>query len=87
LVSNDLTTDNLETYWSQFSDTWVHGDLAIRTKDDLFFLRGRSDDTLKIAGKRLGSAEVEEVLLGVAGVAEAAAIGVDDAAKGQALVV
>jgi acetyl-CoA synthetase len=77
----------LETYWSQFPDTWVHGDLAIRTKDDLFFLRGRSDDTLKIAGKRLGSAEVEEVLLGVAGVAEAAAIGVEDAAKGHALVV
>jgi acetyl-CoA synthetase len=77
----------LETYWSQFLDTWVHGDLAIRTKNDVFFLRGRSDDTLKIAGKRLGSAEVEEVLLGVAGVAEAAAIGVEDAVKGQALVV
>ena len=77
----------LETYWSQFPDTWVHGDLAIRTQEDVFFLRGRSDDTLKIAGKRLGSAEVEEVLLGIAGVAEAAAIGVEDAAKGQVLVV
>ena len=76
-----------ETYWSQFPDTWVHGDLAVRTQKDVFFLRGRSDDTLKIAGKRLGSAEVEEVLLGLAGVAEAAAIGVEDSAKGQALVV
>lgn len=65
----------------------MHGDLAIRTKDDLFFLRGRSDDTLKIAGKRLGLAEVEEVLLGVTDVARAAAMGVEDAAKGQALVV
>ncbi|MFM7305827.1 MAG: AMP-binding enzyme [Alphaproteobacteria bacterium] len=65
----------------------MHGDLAIRTKDDLFFLRRRSDDTLKIAGKRPGLAEVEEVLLGMTGVARAAAIGVEDPAKGRALVV
>ena len=62
-------------------------DLALRRADGVFFLRGRSDDTLKIAGKRLGSAEVEEVLLELPGVAEAAAIGVEDAAKGQKLVV
>lgn len=77
----------LETYWSRFPGVWVHGDLAIRRADGVFFLRGRSDDTLKIAGKRLGSAEVEEVLLAMPGVAEAAAIGVEDAAKGQKLVV
>jgi acetyl-CoA synthetase len=77
----------LETYWSRFPGVWVHGDLALRRGDGMFFLRGRSDDTLKIAGKRLGSAEVEEVLLELRGVAEAAAIGVDDPAKGQRLVV
>lgn len=77
----------LETYWSRFPGVWVHGDLALRRSDGVFFLRGRSDDTLKIAGKRLGSAEVEEVLRELRGVAEAAAIGVDDAAKGQKLVV
>ena len=77
----------LETYWSRFPGVWVHGDLALRRSDGMFFLRGRSDDTLKIAGKRLGSAEVEEVLLELEGVAEAAAIGVQDAAKGQKLVV
>jgi acetyl-CoA synthetase len=78
----------LETYWSRFPGVWVHGDLALRrASDGVFFLRGRSDDTLKIAGKRLGSAEVEEVLLELAGVAEAAAIGVEDPAKGQKLVV
>jgi acetyl-CoA synthetase len=77
----------LETYWSRFPGLWVHGDLALRRADGVFFLRGRSDDTLKIAGKRLGSAEVEEVLLELPGVAEAAAIGVEDAAKGQKLVV
>ena len=77
----------LETYWSRFPGVWVRGDLALRRGDGMFFLRGRSDDTLKIAGKRLGSAEVEEVLLELRGVAEAAAIGVDDPAKGQRLVV
>ena len=77
----------LETYWSRFPGVWVHGDLALRRGDGVFFLRGRSDDTLKIAGKRLGAAEVEEVLLQLDGVAEAAAIGVEDAAKGQQLVV
>ena len=77
----------LETYWSRFPGVWVHGDLALRRSDGVFFLRGRSDDTLKIAGKRLGSAEVEEVLRELRGVAEAAASGVDDAAKGQKLVV
>ena len=77
----------LETYWSQIPGVWIHGDLALRRADGVFFLRGRSDDTLKIAGKRLGSAEVEEILLELAGVEAVAAIGVDDAAKGQRLVV
>jgi len=65
----------------------VHGDLAIRTPSGGFVLRGRSDDTIKVAGKRLGPAEIEDVLLELPGVSEAAAIGVDDAAKGQMLVV
>jgi acetyl-CoA synthetase len=77
----------LETYWQTVPGIWIHGDLAIRTRNGDFFLRGRSDDTLKLAGKRLGPAEVEEVMLELPGVSEAAAIGVDDPAKGQALVV
>jgi acetyl-CoA synthetase len=77
----------LETYWRALPGVWRHGDLALRRSDGNFFMRGRSDDTLKIAGKRLGPAEVEEVVVEVPGVAEAAAIGVDDAQKGQRLVV
>jgi acetyl-CoA synthetase len=77
----------LDTYWSRFAGIWVHGDLTLRGVDGVFFLRGRSDDTLKVAGKRLGSAEVEEVVLALPGVAEAAAIGVDDPLKGQRLVI
>ncbi|MBL6081746.1 AMP-binding protein [Belnapia sp. T18] len=77
----------LETYWEQVPGIWMHGDLAMRTSEDMIFLLGRSDDTLKVAGKRLGPAEVEDVLLELPEVSEAAAIGVDDAAKGQKLVV
>ena len=77
----------LETYWSAVPGIWLHGDLAIRLREGGFMLRGRSDDTIKVAGKRLGPAEVEEVILELPGVNEAAAIGVDDPVKGQKLVV
>ena len=77
----------LETYWQTIPGVWVHGDLVLRTPEGNFFMMGRSDDTLKVAGKRLGPAEVEEVVLELPGVAEAAAIGVADADKGQKLVV
>jgi acetyl-CoA synthetase len=77
----------LETYWQTLPGLWVHGDLALRTPDGNHFMMGRSDDTLKVAGKRLGPAEVEEVVLELTEVAEAAAIGVNDAEKGQKLVV
>ncbi len=76
-----------ETYWSTIPGTWVHGDLAIRESNGSFQLRGRSDDTLKIAGKRLGPAEVEEVVLELDDVSEAAAVGVGDDLKGQKLLV
>ena len=49
----------LETYWSRWPDVWVHGDWASVDADGEWFLHGRSDDTIKIAGKRLGPAEVE----------------------------
>jgi acetyl-CoA synthetase len=77
----------LDTYWRTIPGIWVHGDLAIRNANGEFFLRGRSDDTLKLAGKRVGPAEIENVLMEFDGVNECAAIGVDDVAKGQMLVV
>jgi acetyl-CoA synthetase len=64
----------------------VHGDWAAIDKDGLWYILGRSDDTIKIAGKRLGPAEVESVLVEHPAVIEAAAIGIPDPAKGQALV-
>ena len=75
-----------QTYWSRFPDVWVHGDWAAVDEDGLWYILGRSDDTIKIAGKRLGPAEVESVLVGHPAVSEAAAIGVPDPLKGEALV-
>jgi len=76
----------LDTYWSAVPGVWIHGDLALRTEEGHYFLLGRSDDTIKVAGKRVGPAEVEEILVELDGVVEAAVIGADDPVKGQALV-
>jgi len=76
----------LQTYWSRFPDVWVHGDWAAVDDDGLWYILGRSDDTIKVAGKRLGPAEVESALVEHPTVAEAAAIGAPDRQKGQALV-
>jgi acetyl-CoA synthetase len=76
----------IDTYWSRFPDVWVHGDWAAIDDDGLWYILGRSDDTIKIAGKRLGPAEVESILVAHPQVSEAAAVGVPDSIKGEALV-
>lgn len=75
----------LETYWSRWPDVWWHGDFASVSDDGQWFLHGRSDDTIKLAGKRLGPAEVETVVVAHPSVVEAAAVGVPDELKGEAL--
>ena len=77
----------LETYWQAIPGLWVHGDLAMRTEEGHYFLLGRSDDTIKVAGKRVGPGEVEEILVEIDGVIEAAVIGASDPVKGQTIVV
>jgi len=73
----------LETYWSRFPDVWTHGDWASVDADGYWFLHGRSDDTLNIAGKRIGPAELESAAVNHPAVAEAAAIGVPHEVKGE----
>jgi acetyl-CoA synthetase len=77
----------LETYWSRIPNVWVHGDWARIDDDGFWYIEGRSDDTLKVAGKRVGPAEVESAAVANASVGEAAAIGVPDELKGEAIVV
>jgi acetyl-CoA synthetase len=76
-----------ETYWSRWPGLWAHGDWASIDADGFWFIHGRSDDTLKVAGKRVGPAEVESAAVGHPAVLEAAAIGVPHEIKGQAIVV
>jgi acetyl-CoA synthetase len=73
----------LETYWRRFPGVWTHGDWASVDEDGYWFLHGRSDDTLNIAGKRIGPAELESAAVGHEAVAEAAAIGVPHDVKGE----
>ena len=75
----------LETYWSTYPGVWRHGDWASIDADGEWFLHGRSDDTIKVAGKRLGPAEVESAVVSHPAVVEAAAVGIPDEVKGEAL--
>jgi acetyl-CoA synthetase len=73
----------LDTYWRRFPGVWVHGDWASVDEDGYWFLHGRSDDTLNMAGKRIGPAEIESAVVGHPAVAEAAAVGVPHEVKGE----
>ncbi|MBE3076193.1 MAG: AMP-dependent synthetase, partial [Actinobacteria bacterium] len=75
----------LASYWSRWDDTWVHGDWASIDDDGYWYLHGRSDDTLNIAGKRIGPAEFESAAVEHPAVVECAAIGVPDSVKGESV--
>jgi acetyl-CoA synthetase len=75
----------LDSYWSRWPGIWAHGDWAEVDEEGFWYIVGRSDDTIKLAGKRVGPAEVESVLVSHRAVSEAAAIGVPDEVKGEAL--
>jgi acetyl-CoA synthetase len=75
----------LATYWSRFDDTWVHGDWASIDEDGFWYLHGRSDDTLNVAGKRIGPAEIESLAVALDEVVMAAAIGLPDEVKGESI--
>ncbi len=75
----------IETYWSRFPGMWFHGDLALIDEDGYWFILGRADDVIKVAGKRIGSAEVEAVLNKHPSVGEAACIGFPHPVKGEVI--
>lgn len=76
----------LDSYWSRMPNLWLHGDFASRDADGSWYVHGRSDDTLKIAGKRTGPSEIEALLMATGLLIDAAAIGVPDSIKGTAVV-
>ncbi|BCU69679.1 AMP-binding protein [Stygiolobus caldivivus] len=73
----------MNTYWSRWKGVWVHGDLAYYDQEGYYFIVGRSDDTIKVAGKRIGPAEVEQVINSYANVVESACVGVPSELKGE----
>lgn len=76
----------LDTYWRRIEGLWVHGDFASIDQDGFWFIHGRSDDTIKVAGKRVGPAEVEGLLFETGLTVEAAAIAIPDRIKGSSVV-
>lgn len=75
-----------EAYWSRFPGVWVHGDFASVDAEGFWYIHGRSDDTIKVAGKRTGPAEFESALVAHPAVIEAAAVGVPHDVKGETVV-
>ncbi|HVV40848.1 MAG TPA: AMP-binding protein [Nitrobacter sp.] len=76
----------IESYWNTLPNLWVHGDFAMRGEDGLYYILGRSDDTIKISGKRTGPAELEGILIDTGKVSEAAIFGLPHPVKGSAIV-
>jgi acetyl-CoA synthetase len=74
-----------EAYWSTFPGMWRHGDYALADADGNWFILGRSDDVMNVAGKRVAPAEIESVIAADPAVAESAVVGIPDAAKGEAV--
>jgi acetyl-CoA synthetase len=75
-----------KTYWDRWEDTWVHGDWVEIDEEGFWYITGRSDDTLNIAGKRLGPADMESILVEHSSVVEAATVGIPDEIKGEAAI-
>ena len=72
-----------EAYWSSFENTYLSGDVARKDDDGYFWIQGREDDVLNVAGHRISTAEVESALVSHPGVAEAAVVGKPDEIKGE----
>jgi acetyl-CoA synthetase len=77
----------IATYWLKYENVWYHGDIVLVDPDGLWYMRGRADDVIKMAGHRIGTAEVEAAAASHPAVAEAVAVGRPDELKGEAIVV
>ena len=77
----------IQNYWKVIKkDLWVHGDLASKDKDGHWYLHGRSDDTIKVSGKRIGPSELESVIVKSGKAKEVAAVGIPDERKGSKII-
>ncbi len=89
-MSRGLLNDNaryLETYWSRFENVWFHGDYVHVDEDNLWYMRGRTDDVMNISGHRMSTAEIEHAVISHKKVSDAASIAIPDELTGEAIVV
>jgi len=77
----------LETYWSRFKNIWFHGDYVFVDKDNLWYMRGRSDDVINVSGHRMSTAEIEHTVISHKKISDAASISIPDNITGEAIVV
>lgn len=76
-----------KVYWSKYENCYYPGDYAIKDEDGYFWLLGRADDVLKVAGHRIGTAELESCVVSHEDVAESAVCGIPDDVKGEVIIV
>ncbi len=77
----------LETYWSQFENVWFHGDYVYVDEDNLWYMRGRTDDVINVSGHRMSTAEIEHAVISHKKISDAASIAIPDDITGEAIVV
>ncbi len=77
----------LETYWSRFENTWFHGDYVYVDEDNLWYMRGRTDDVINVSGHRMSTAEIEHTVISHKKISDAASIAIPDDITGEAIVV
>ena len=89
-MTRGLLNDNdrfIETYWSRFKDIWFHGDYVFVDEDDLWYMRGRTDDVINVSGHRMSTAEIEHTVISNEKISDAASIAIPDDVTGEAIVV
>lgn len=89
-MTRGLLNDNkrfIETYWSRFEDIWFHGDYVFVDEDNLWYMRGRTDDVINVSGHRMSTAEIEHTVISHEKISDAASIAIPDEITGEAIVV
>lgn len=85
LLNDD--TKYLETYWSRFENIWFHGDYVYVDEDNLWYMRGRTDDVINVSGHRMSTVEIEHTVISHNNISDAASIAIPDEFTGEAIVV
>jgi acetyl-CoA synthetase len=89
-MTRGLLNDNdryIKTYWSRFQNIWFHGDYVFADEDNLWYMRGRSDDVINVSGHRMSTAEIEHAVISHKKISDAASISIPDELTGEAIVV